>query len=184
MAGRKEGVDEFLKYAIEHLEGRIALLDNKASINIAGQGVFVGVLAYILGSSLVGHVGPILRTTMWIVAAGILITVIPTIALLLRTIRPTKRFLGLRADLDHLGCKIHLMWPVGGEIPPQNEFKRAFDDGNDQIFRENYLDTLYCLLQLIKRKYHRYRYAALFGKIFVLWSGLGIFAVGLVKLVT
>ena len=155
---------EFLKYTITHLEKRIALIDNKASILIAVLGFVSASVFYIIKEI------TWVNTNIFFVIYFVCLAVV--LLFLLQTIRPTKQFLGRyvkpllckKEDKDKADVK-YVMWP---EKEKEDVFPKDFDDYRNRIdyiknnpaqIQKNYEWAHFILLRLVERKYKFYRKA-------------------------
>ena len=76
-------VIDFLKTAIVYLENRIAIVDNKASILLAFQGVFFGLFIYIIKEVFLTTLQSNINTASYLVLGGSFIIFASTVLLLL-----------------------------------------------------------------------------------------------------
>ena len=171
---RNTQVIDFLKTSIVYLENRIAIVDNKASILIAFQGVFFGLLVYIIKDVFLTTHQSNINTTSYIVLGGAFVVFILTVLLLLETIRPTKMIIRLRVPFVDMEIKDYVMW-FGDKFPttPDN-YNNKIDTLNILKIKENYKKVHFITLQLVKNKYMFYGWAVIGMKLLVLWSAIGI----------
>ena len=178
---RNAQVIDFLKTSIAYLENRIAIVDNKASILITFQGVFFGLLVYIIKDVFLTTHQSNINTASYIVLGGAFVVFILTVLLLLQTIRPTKMIIGLRVPFVDMEIKDYVMW-FGDEFPttPDN-YNNKIDTLNELKIKENYKKVHFITLQLVKNKYMFYGWAVRGMKLLVLWSAIGITILALLK---
>lgn len=178
---RNAQVIDFLKTSIAYLENRIAIVDNKASILITFQGVFFGLLVYIIKDVFLTTHQSNINTASYIVLGGAFVVFILTVLLLLQTIRPTKMIIGLRVPFVDMEIKDYVMW-FGDEFPttPDN-YNNKIDTLNELKIKENYKKVHFIILQLVKNKYMFYGWAVRGMKLLVLWSAIGITILALLK---
>lgn len=171
---------EFLKDAIIYLEGRINLVDNKASVLIAIQGGLFVLAAYL--TKQVFQPNPSLisdfyrNILLFILFIGFLVTIL-TISLLIQTIRPSKYFFSLGIPLKKMKVQDYLLWP-GKEFPWNPEkFKEKINSLDNSKIRANYERLYYITAQLVRKKYNCYKWAVLGLKMMTLIIlGLGLFS--------
>ena len=178
---RNTQVIDFLKTSIAYLENRIAIVDNKASILITFQGVFFGLLVYIIKDVFLTTHQSNINTTSYIVLGGAFVVFILTVLLLLQTIRPTKMIIGLHVPFVDMEIKDYVMW-FGDDFPttPDN-YNNKIDTLNELKIKENYKKVHFITLQLVKNKYMFYGWAVRGMKLLVLWSAIGITILVLLK---
>ena len=173
----KEKID-FLKYSIDHLEKRIALVDNKASILIASLGVFVVAILYVMER--------IFELQYVLVFIGLAIY-LAIVLLIFLAMRPTKCFLSLRVSPINPSVKKYVMWS-GDHFPlskktdeDYREYEKNIRELGPTDILNNYKKTHFITLQLIERTYRYYRWAVLLMKILVLWSALSLAILSFMK---
>ena len=178
---RNTQVIDFLKTSIVYLENRIAIVDNKASILITFQGVFFGLLVYIIKDVFLTTHQSNINTASYIVLGGAFVVFILTVLLLLETIRPTKMIIRLRVPFVDMEIKDYVMW-FGDKFPttPDN-YNNKIDTLNILKIKENYKKVHFITLQLVKNKYMFYGWAVIGMKLLVLWSAIGITILALLK---
>ena len=176
-ADNKDKVD-FLKYSIEYLEKRIALIDNKANIFIISLGVFVVAIMYVMQK--------IFDFQIVLVLFGLAIY-LTIIFLLILAIRPTKCFFSLNVSPVKPKVEKYIMWP-DNNFPlstktdvDYKEYAKKIDGLELTDILNNYKKTHFIALQLIDRTYKYYRWAVLFMKILVLWSAISLAIVCFMK---
>lgn len=169
-ADNKDKVD-FLKYSIEHLEKRIALIDNKANILIVSLGVFFVAILYVMEKIFE------LQSVLVLISLAIYLAII---LLLFLAMRPTKCFLSLKVKPVRPKVEKYIMWP-DNNFPlstktdvDYKEYANKIDGLELTDILNNYKKTHFITLQLIDRTYKYYRWAVLFMKILVLWSAISL----------
>ena len=178
-------VIDFLKYAIDYLENRIAIVDNKASILIAVLGVFFALLTYIIKEIFLTTYQSNINVVGYIVLGGAFIIFILSVLLLLQTIRPSKMIFGLDIPIKKMKVENYIMWFYDDEY---DEFPTTSDNYRDKInaldlskIKENYEKVHFITLQLVRNKYRFYRWAAVGMKLLVLWSAICIIVLAFLK---
>jgi hypothetical protein len=113
----KEIID-FLKDAVAYLENRIAIVDNKASILIAVQGIFFALLTYIIKEVFLTAYQSCINVVSYVVLGGAFVIFLPTVLLLLQTIRPSKKFFRLNVPVKDRDNKEenYVMWPCPASV--------------------------------------------------------------------
>ena len=175
---------DFLKYNISYLENRIRFIDNKASLLIAIQGGFLGLLMVVFKQIFPKCHTSNIEPIGYMVVGGAFLIIVITIFTLVMTIRPTKCPFSLEIDLLPEGeVTNHVMW-----FNDKDGFPNSVEDYNKRIdslkaldFLDNYKRTHFILLQLIRKKYRYYRWCILLIKIVVVWSAVGFAIIILLK---
>ncbi len=169
----KDRID-FLKYAIDYVEKRISLVDNKASCLIAIQGGFFALVTYGMGKILPEGSGCWLQFVSDLnIAVGFGIMALTTL-LLVGTLRPTRWLLGFWVKPDELGIEQPFLWP-SKEFPQSGkEYEEAASELDLEKIEKNCRNRQYVCLQLLRKKYRYYRWAIMLIKILVLWSVVGL----------
>ena len=163
-------VIDFLKTTVAYLENRITIVDNKASILIAFQGVFFGLLVYTIKELFLTTYQSNINTASYAVLGGAFIIFILTVLLLLQTIRPTKMFLGLRVPFDSMKIEDSVMW-FGDKFPTTSDnYDNKINTLNISKIKGNYKKTHFITLQLLRNKYMFYGWAVIGMKLLVLWG--------------
>ena len=165
---------DFLKYAIDYIEKRISLVDNKASCLIAIQGGFFALVIYGMGKMFPEGCGFWSRFLSDLnIAVGFGITALTTL-LLLGTLRPTIWLLGFWVEPETLGVEHPFLWPTKTFPKSGKEYERAATELDLEKIEKNCRSRHYVCLQLLRRKYSYYRWAIMLIKILVLWSIVGL----------
>ena len=163
---------------ITYLENRISLLDNKASILLAIQTLFIGVIYYIAKD----YSLPQLQHNLYLYFYSFLylstIIFIRSIYLLLQTIRPTKR---LSAKVDTENISESLMWFKKNDQIDFEEFKGRIKQNDKDSFLNSLIVTQYKCIQLNKLKYNYYRKAMRLIRIYLLLNFIGFSIIWLVN---
>ena len=168
-------VIDFLKDGVAYLENRIALIDNKASILIAVQGVFFAVLTYIIKEVFLTTHQLNINVGSYVVLGGAFVIFILTVLLLLQTIRPSKMIVRLDIPFNKMEVENYIMWFDGNKFPATPDSYRSKISTLDlSKIKGNYEKVHFTTLQLLRNKYRFYRWAALGMKLLVLWSAIGI----------
>lgn len=141
------------------LEGRINMLDSKASVVIAIETGLFALIAFVVDKSPFKEQNPwagyvLLGLTALLAGAVILV--------LLWTIRPTDCPLGKKITLEGLSPH-HLMWP--SKNPQRTDFANKAATINEKIAEEDLTDGIFRRHQLLRRKYSRYEFAIWLAKI-------------------
>ena len=175
-------VIDFLKYALNYLETRVNLLDNKASIFIAIQGALFTMIAYIAKDIFLTELPSIINTVCYtfIVLEFLLVTV--TILLLIQVVRPSKIF-GSRCSLKRIQMEAYVMWPLDGFPKSEANYREEVESLDQSKIKENYEDAHFNALQLIRRKYKYYRWAIISMKLMILFGFIGFVILGLLKFI-
>jgi len=178
-----EKVIDFLKDAVAYLENRIAIVDNKASILIAVQGIFFGLLTYIIKKVFLTTYQSCINIVSYVVLGGAFVIFIPTVSLLLQTIRPSKKFFGLKVPFKDRDKKEenYVMWPTKKFPTTLDNYINKIDTFDLLKIKENYEKGHFITLQLVRNKYKFYRWAVVGMKILVLWSAIGITVIAFLK---
>ena len=178
-----EKVIDFLKDAVAYLENRIAIVDNKASILIAVQGIFFALLTYIIKEVFLTTYQSCINVVSYVVLGGAFVIFIPTVLLLLQTIRPSKKFFGLNVPVKDRDKKEenYVMWPSKKFPTTLDNYINKIDTFDPSKIKENYEIGHFITLQLVRNKYKFYRWAVVGMKILVLWSAIGITIIAFLK---
>ena len=176
---------DFLKDAVTYLENRIAIVDNKASVLIAVQGVFFALLAYTINEVfLTTYQSPIIEVS-YAVFGGAFVIFIPTVLLLLQTIRPSKMIIGFEVPINKMALDNYIMWFDGDKFPTTSDnYLEKINAIDLSKIKENYENLHFITLQMVRRKYYFYRWAVVGMELLVLWSALGIVVLAYFKLIT
>jgi len=167
--GDKE-VIEFLKYALSHIENRIVIVDNKASILIGVQGIFFAIFTYIINDVFMARNQLCAR----IVLGGAFAIFIITIVLLLQTIRPSKNILGSGIDLNDMEVHDYILW-FDDKFPKRAaDYLQKTNTLDLSKIKKNYQKAHFIVLQLLRKKYKYYKWATVGMKLLVLWTAIGI----------
>jgi hypothetical protein len=171
---RDEKSIEFLKYAIEHIEKRIGLIDNKASLLIAIEAALL-VLGTFMLKWLFGEDCPEVGFIPCAVILTVLALTVFTVLWLIWAIKPTKCLFSLKVALPKVKVERQILWPIEDFPSSAEGYKDAvneFDWPKDHL--ENYERAHYVLAHHVKEKYKHYDLAILVMKITWLLSGLAI----------
>ncbi len=179
-----EKVVDFLKESVTHLENRISLLDNKAGILLAVQGVLIGSVTYAINEIFVSETASSVNTISFIILAVSFALFSVIAVLLLQTIRPAKHYFGFSVGLKEMKIDNYVMWP-NSDFPstPEDYLKTIKALGKSDIGR-NYYKLHFNTLQLVRKKYGPYRWATLGMKLLVGWQFIGIVILSVMKLNT
>ena len=176
---------DFLKDAVTYLENRIAIVDNKASVLIAVQGVFFALLTYIIKQVFLTTNQSSINEVSYAVFSGAFIIFIPTVVLLLQTIRPSKMIIGFGVPINKMELENYIMWFDGDKFPTTSDnYLKKINALDLTKIKENYENLHFITLQMVRRKYYFYRWAVVGMKLLVLWSALGIIVLAYFKLIT
>ena len=168
-------VIDFLKYGITYLEKRISIIDNKASILIAAQGVFLALLTYLIKEVFLTTDHACINVASYIVLGGAFILFIATVLLLLQTIRPAKKIFELSIPFKKMEVENYIMWFDDDKFPTTSQdYRNKISTLDLSKIKGNYEKVHFITLQLVRNKYRFYKWAALGMKLLVLWSGIGI----------
>lgn len=170
----EEQVKGFLKDAVTYLENRINLVDNKASILIAAQGVFFGLLTYIVKEVFWTKNPSSINAVSYVVLGGAFVIFIVTVLLLLQTIRPTKKFFGLRVPFTRMEIENYVMWPDDEFPTTPEDYENKVNKLDSLKIKENYEKVHFITLQLVRNKYRVYGWAVVGIKLLVLWTAVGV----------
>lgn len=167
---------EFLRFAIEHVEKRIALMDQKASILMAIMGGFY-VLIVALLKDFVGLFNS--GTVLWLnvllylfLIIGLILTFI-VVYLLLMTIRPRKGIFQKDMQLERMKIKNPIFWFSGG-VTNLDYYESTINHLQDQDIYENLKMQHYTSLQLVERKYYYYRQSINFMNKLIIYNSTGV----------
>jgi hypothetical protein len=173
----EENKIQFLKYTITYLDNRVHLIDTKASLLIAIQGVFIGLLTFIFKQIFPKNYTSSFKTVGYLIVGVALFFLVSAIISLLMTIRPTRSLLSLRVKMlcDKKLRRNHVMWPleIDGFPKKESDYTKRIDTLDFEDIERNYKRTHFVLLQLIRMKYEYYRCSMLLMKISILWSAIG-----------
>ncbi|MBN1761652.1 MAG: hypothetical protein JW878_01050 [Methanomicrobia archaeon] len=169
-------VIEFLKYAISYLENRISMVDRKASILIAGLGVFFTLLTYMIQGEFFTLESSDINKSIHIWLGIAFVFFIIDVLLLLQTIRPTKWFFCLELPIiDRYKNNENYVMLHRKYFPAElDDYTNKINKFDLSIIKENYEKTHYITLQLVRMKYKFYNPAVLLTKLLVLWVAIGI----------
>ena len=84
---------DLLRFAISFIENRIQLVDNKASILLAIQAGFFGIMTWTIEKLFLSHGTLLIPSYILMIVTAVFAVVI--IGFLLQTIRPSRRYLSL-----------------------------------------------------------------------------------------
>ncbi|MCK4735262.1 MAG: hypothetical protein KAT65_22605 [Methanophagales archaeon] len=174
-------VTDFLKDAVTYLENRIAIVDNKASILIAVQGVFFALLTYIIKEVFLTTYQSSINVVSYVVLGGAFVIFILTVLLLLQTIRPSKMVFGLRVPFENMEVENYVMWFDDKFPTTPDNYSNKINTLDLSRIKENYEKVHFITLQLVRNKYGFYRWAAVGMKLLVLWSAIGITVIAFLK---
>jgi hypothetical protein len=170
--GQQDTVPEFLKFALEQLETRIALVDNKAVLLITTANAIAGAAVWAGYSLITTEAAVWLQVTA--ASLGVLILVVAALSTLyiLGAIRPTKYLLGKQVSPNPLGEERGLLlWPPKEDVVTPAWYQNQLDK-LDAV--AEYRAKHFALLQLVTRKYERYTSAVHLIKLMSLVAILGI----------
>ena len=167
-------INEFAKDRAHFLENRISIIDNKSNISIGTLTLLVGLFSYFIKEVLsyeLREFTSIIAFSIFVVA---IIMFIITILLLVRTIRPTRKILGLRTGLD-FGSKEekNIAWLLNEEYD-WNSFSNAMGSMDDEMIFKDWTYICYTRLQLLGVKYRYYWWALLGTKYLIIWILLSL----------
>lgn len=175
-------VIEFLRDSVTHLENRINLVDNKADILLAVQGVLIGSLTYAVNEIFITHQSSTINTVSYIFLAVSFFLFTVVALLLLQTIRPSRKFFGLNVPFTEMQINNYVMWPKHNFPSAPENYISTLEGFNDSSIRQNYFKLHFTTLQLVRNKYRPYRWATLAMKISVVWIFLGVIVLSLLKM--
>jgi len=168
------------KTALNYLEGRINLLDTKASIIIAVETLFIGILTFLLEhAELFNSKWNLTFLLFLFLLVSFLISFI-IIGKLLWVVRPTRKFFWKKDPSPNSPPNKEkipsIFWPnmSVSEEPTKDAFKKSWDrikNSNDS-FEEDLCETIFTLHKLIFRKYKHYRCAIWLAKMQALILGI------------
>lgn len=168
---------DFLNGSINYLQDRLNFVNDKANILIAIQtGLFIGIV-WILGTFFLPSVQQGVTKETIAVYAFLIVNfsfVVVIIALLLRTIRPSKTYLSLFTGIDRIKTT-GVMWPRSNVAGPEKFVKRVESMSEYEIYVE-LIGTVYALQQLVNQTYKYYRMAVLLMKIQIFVVPVGFLA--------
>ncbi|RWZ50165.1 hypothetical protein EQV77_17500 [Halobacillus fulvus] len=176
---------EFLTYAIQHVENRIALMDQKASILMAIMGGFyvliVSLLKDFVGLFQTGDTGILLKISAYIfLIIGLLITFI-VVYYLLMTIRPRKGMIH-KMELDRMPIQRPIFWFNNGATEI-NTYQPRMDQLDEVDMYENLKVAHFTGLQLVKRKYFYYRKSISWMNVLIVYNSVGVIGFLVVSMV-
>lgn len=174
---------DFLKDSIAHLENRISIVDNKASILFAVVGVLLGSLTYAVKEIFLVDSIYQIKSYGYIVLGGAYLLFTIVALLLIQTIRPAKRFFSLKVLTQKMNVGNYVMW-FDGEFPftPENYLERI-QQLDDEAIKKNYYKQHFVSLQLVRNKYIPYTWATIGMKLLIIWSFVGILLLATLKYV-
>lgn len=167
---------DFLKHAIDRLESRISMVDNKAAILIAVSTGLTAVLTFVAEKVLWGRsINAYVSAASYPAFAIMLLWLLVVVFLLLQTIRPTNWLLGCGAGLSKYRPGLFsLLWPPKGfmlkrkDRPADRQDYEAALKVLPKAARADYEQTHFALCQLVRRKYRHYSRAVWLLKSWVL----------------
>jgi len=178
---------EFLEFAIQHLEARIRLVDNKATILIGIVGALGAAAAFLTKAILLENCElplpscflalhlvnwAIIPLYMWRHIVLLLCLVGPPAAAcfcLLMAVQPARPAFRLRVKPEQLYPGLYtLLWPRPDFEPSRKHEYNGAVSLIPSTRKAHCKATHFVLLQLVQRKYKWYRWAALFLKIWLL----------------
>jgi len=167
-------VIEFLKDMVIYLENRISIVDNKASILIGVQGLYFGVLTYIVSEFFLTTCQSSVRVASYVVLGIAFAVFVATMLLLLLTIRPARWILGPNVPFVRMEVKNYVIWFDNDFPTTPDSYSRRIDALDLLQIRRNYEKVHFISLQLVRNKYRFYRWAAVGMKLLVLCSAVGM----------
>jgi hypothetical protein len=165
---------DFLKYGITYLENRIAVVDNKASILIAVQGVFFAVFTYLIKELFLAMHQAIINLVSYVVLGGAFVIFILVVLALLQTIRPSRKIFGLGVPFDDMEIENYIMWFGDGFPTTSDNYSKGVGALALPSIRRNCEKVHFITLQLVRRKYKVCGWAAVGMKVLVSWCTVGI----------
>ena len=160
---------DFLEYGVSHLENRINLLDNKASIFIAIQTGLIAFFTYIIKEVFWIENHSEINLFSCIALGGALIIFSINFLLLINVIRPKGFSFGLGYDSKEFEVDNYIFW-FNKEFPnTSEEYKEMINTLDLSKIRENYEKTHFTDLELLRNKYVFYRKAVSGMKLLILW---------------
>lgn len=174
---------EFIKGALEHVESRIAIMDQKASILMAIQAGFFVLITTVI-KDYVGIFNNIKKTPLFIgyvsygtLLIGLILSFFVVYYLIL-TIRPGKGLI-TNTITDEVTGKVpvinYLFWFKNkGEYLTDEKYLHMLDNLTKEDILNNYKKSHFTGLQLLSKKYHFYRKAIKGMNLFILLNFLGV----------
>ena len=155
-------VQDFLRYAITHIENRIRKIDTDARILTAVQ--IGGLILFNQYAK-----GQLSDTILYRVVVAVLIAwALVVILLLLHAIRPTRKLLGLRARPGPRAPQetpsTSLMWYKEGRTPSLPDIQAQVQSLTSEGAIAESVQTLWTCQSLMFKKYRIYRWAMCFLK--------------------
>jgi len=160
---------DFLKDGVSHLENRINLLDNKASIFIAIQTGLIAFFTYIIKEIFLIDNTSKLNLFSHIALGVALIIFSMIVLLLINVIRPKGFSFNLGYDFKKFEVDNYIFW-FNKKFPNSPEaYKEMINTLDLSKIRENYEKAHFTDLELIRNKYVFYRMAVFGMKLLILW---------------
>ena len=117
----------------------------------------------------------------YVFLGGAFVMFILVVLALLQTIRPSRKLFCLSIPLKNMEIQRYVMW-YGDEFPTTSgNYSERVSTLDSESIRQNYENVHFVTLQLVKRKYEIYRWAAVGMKVLVSWCALGIIVLALLK---
>jgi len=154
---------DLLRFAISFIENRIQIVDNKASILLAIQAGFFGIMTWTVEKLFLSHGILLIPSYILVIVTAVFAVII--IGFLLQTIRPSRRYLCLYASLVELDGKKGIIWGRSKAILDDKEFLQRVSELSDDEIELEYKSTLFAVQQLVDRKYASYRREVLTAKL-------------------
>lgn len=175
-------VVDFLKDSIAYLVNRIQIVDNKANIMLAVEGVLLGSLTYVVNEFFLKGSSHSLAIWSCIVLVAAFVLFTATASLLLQAIRPARLFFGLKVPFTKMPLEKYVMW-YSPEFPSTPEdYTKIIDSLDSTDIKKNYYKQHFISLQLVRYKYRAYALATSGLKALVVWIFVGIALLTLLKL--
>ena len=176
-----EAKSNFLREAVSHLENRIRLVDDKIGYLMGIQAGFAAVIFWVIKEHLWTGTSSPINFLISFFLVGILSLAAVVIFLLVQTIRPTKRILGMWTDLPRMDVEDYILWPEGRSRFTAEQYKGVIKRLNWPKVRENYEKTHFALFEHTRRKYRLYRLAVFSMKLTILFGFFGVGILALLK---
>ena len=154
--------EEHLKIALDYLEGRIKLLDNKANILIAVETLIFAIIALFIDKLFKSAIPPILYIFLCLFAIYYLVI----IGYLFHVIRPTLNYLDFKKNkqgifpLNKRIESINIIWP-STQTKPEKNGKKGFlervKNCKEEDSKTDLMSSVFSLHWLIYRKYKQYK---------------------------
>ncbi len=154
----------YLANALDHLEKRIQFVDSKVSILLALQGglflVFSLIVKEVFFDSQFFLVRLLARSVI-----GIYFWLLIAFGLkCIQIIRPSDSLWTARISMKRITVPFDILWPSTKTYEDPETFKKKISELSDDTMLQNYTSAILIRLQLLNKKYNRYRSFTLFFK--------------------